>query len=76
MSSEGYAAHPVGYNSPLQIIMAVCCASNFKKVCQTAITFCIGLPHPTKSLSRIVSRRQEGHKGSKGTLRPDIQANT
>jgi hypothetical protein len=23
MSLEGYAAHPVGYNSPLQIVMAV-----------------------------------------------------
>jgi hypothetical protein len=32
--------------------------------------------HPTRSLSRIVCRGREGPKGSKGTLRPDFQANT
>jgi hypothetical protein len=43
-----------------------------KKVRQTAITICSGLPHPTRSLSRIVYREQEGSKGKKGTLRPDF----
>jgi hypothetical protein len=47
-----------------------------KKVCQTAITICSGLSRPTRSLRRIVCRGQEGSKGSKGTLRPDFQANT
>ncbi len=61
MSSEGYAAHVVGYNSLVQIkmatwrtflklfnrlLMAVCGTSNFlKSVRQTAITICSGLPH-------------------------------
>jgi hypothetical protein len=49
----------------------------FKKAHQTAITICSGLSHPTRSLSRIVCRGQEGPKGSKGEyLRPDFQANT
>ncbi len=55
------------------------CLAHFrllKKVCQTAITICRELSHPTRSLSRIVCRGQEGPKGSKGTLRPDFQANT
>ncbi len=43
---------------------------------QIAITIFRGLSHPTRSLSRIVSREQEGAKGSKGTLRPDFEANT
>jgi hypothetical protein len=41
-----------------------------------AITICIGLSHPTRSLSRIVFKGQEHPKCSKGTLRPDFQANT
>ncbi len=47
-----------------------------KKECQMAITICRGLSHPHRSLSRIVCRGQEGPKSSKGTLRPDFQANT
>jgi hypothetical protein len=41
-----------------------------------AITICRDLSHQTKSLRRIVCRGQERHKGGKGTLRPDFQANT
>jgi hypothetical protein len=40
----------------------------FKKVRQIAITICIKLPNPTRSLSRIVRRGQEGPKGSKDTF--------
>jgi hypothetical protein len=63
----------VGCDSLLQIVMAVWLASNLKKVHPMAITICRGLSHPTRSLSRIVCRGQEGPKGSKGTLRPDFQ---
>jgi hypothetical protein len=45
----------------------------FRIVRQTAITICSGLPHPTRSLSRTVSRGQEGPKG---ILKPEIQPNT
>jgi hypothetical protein len=38
--------------------------------------FCSRLSHLTRSLSKIVCRGQEGPKSSKGTLRPDFQANT
>ncbi len=31
MFSEGNAAHPVGWDRPLQIILAVCLTSNLKK---------------------------------------------
>ncbi len=41
-----------------------------------AITICRSLSHHTRSLSRIVCRVQEIRTGSKGTLRPDFQANT
>ena len=55
---------------------AICRDSNLKKMRQTARTICSGLPpHPTRSLSRIVCRGLQGPKGSKGTLRPDFQAN-
>jgi hypothetical protein len=47
-----------------------------KLVCQMAITICRGLSHPTSSLNRIVCGVQERPKGRKGTLRPDLQANT
>ncbi len=63
----------VGHESSLQILMGVCRASNLKKGHQTAISR--GMSHQTRSLSRIVCRGQEGTKGSKGTLRPDFQAN-
>ncbi len=90
MLSEGNAAHPVGCGSPLQIVMAVwrpfCWIQNFWVRCdsplliimvhQKAITICRGLSHPTRSLSRIVCRGKERPKGRKGTLRPDILANT
>ncbi len=66
----------VGWGSPLQTVMAVWHTSNFKIGCQIAITICRGLPHPTRSLSRIVCRGQDGTKGSKGTLRPDFWAYT
>ncbi len=36
----------------------------------------MAITHTTRSLSRIVCIGQEGPKGSKGTLRPDFQANT
>ncbi len=42
----------------------------------TAITNGNGLSHPTRSLSRIVCKGQQGPKGCKGTSRPDFQANT
>ncbi len=88
MLSEGNAAHLVGCDSPLQIVMAVWhpffliqtywvgCDSPLLTimVSQKAITICKGLSHPTRSLSRIVCRVQEGPKGRKGTLRPDFQA--
>jgi hypothetical protein len=32
ISSEGCATHPVGYNSPLQEVMAVWRASNLEKI--------------------------------------------
>ncbi len=85
MLSEGNAAHPVGCDSPLQIVMAVwqpfCLNSNFLDLLtimmrQKAITICRRLSHPTRSLSRIVCRRQERPKGRKGTLSHDFQANT
>jgi hypothetical protein len=41
-----------------------------------AITIRRGLTHPTRSLSRIVCRGQDCPECSKGTLRPDFQANT
>jgi hypothetical protein len=66
----------VGCDNPMQIVTAVWCASNLKKMRQTAITICRGLSHPTRSLSRIVCRGQEGPKDSKDTLRPDFQVNT
>jgi hypothetical protein len=51
--------------------MAVCCASNLKKECaKRPLLFAGGLPHQTRSLSRIVCRGQEEPKGSKDTLRP------
>jgi hypothetical protein len=75
MFSEGKAARPVRCDSPLQIVMAIWRALYFKKVRLTAITTCKGLTHPTRSPSRSVCRVQEGPKGSKGTLRPDFQAN-
>jgi hypothetical protein len=56
--------------------MAVLRVSIFKKVRQKVILICNGLAHPTRSLSRIACRGQEGPKGSKDTLRPDFQANT
>jgi hypothetical protein len=37
-------------------------------------TICSGLPHPTRSHSRIVCRGREGPKGSRFTLRPAFQA--
>ncbi len=84
MSSEGFtaleingmicsrrariAAHPVGCDSLLQIVMTVGALkkkfelaglAHFKfkkKVGQMAVTFCSGWSHPTRSLSRIVCR--------------------
>ncbi len=86
---EGYAAHPVGCDSSLQIVMAVWrlvwiqtfwvgCDSPLLTIMvrQKAIIICRGLSHPTRSLSRIFCRGQERPKGRKGTLRPDFQANT
>ncbi len=61
--------------SPLETIMAVWRASNKKKR-QTVITICSELSHPTRSLSIIVCRGQEGPKGRKGTLGPDFQTDT
>jgi hypothetical protein len=75
MFSEGNTAHPVGCDSPLLTIMSVWHTSK-KKMRQTAITICRGLSHPTRSLNRIACRGQEGLKGSKGTFRPDFQANS
>jgi hypothetical protein len=79
MTSKGCAAYPVpfwvGCGSQLQTIMAVWRASN-KKKSQTAISIFGGLPPLTITPSRIVFRVQEGPKSSKGTLRPDFQANT
>ncbi len=49
----------VWFRSPLQAIIAVSRTSNLKKVRQTAITFCSGMPYPTRSCSSIVRRRQE-----------------
>jgi hypothetical protein len=46
------------------------------KARETTITICSWLSHPTRSLSRIVCRGQEGPEGSNGTLRPNFQANT
>ncbi len=48
--------------------MAVWHASNFKKAHQTDINICSGLSHPTRSLSRIVCRGQEGLKAVKEEL--------
>ncbi len=45
------------------------CLAHLKKVCQTAITICSGLPHPTRSHSRIICRGREGPKASKLTLK-------
>ncbi len=82
MSLEGCAAHPVGYNRPLQIVTAVCLKfelselglgangslARFKqKERQTAITVCSGQPHLTRSIGRIVCRGQESPKVSKDT---------
>ncbi len=55
----------VGCDSPLLTLM----------VPQKAISFCRGLSHPTRSVSRMVCRGQERPKGRKGTLTPDFQAN-
>jgi hypothetical protein len=55
----------VGRDSPLQIVY------NSRFEC----FICRGLPHPTRSLSRIVCRGQEGPKDSRGTLRPEFRAN-
>jgi hypothetical protein len=44
--------------------------------CDRPLKIVMGLSHPTRSLSRIVCKGQERPKGRKGTLRPDIQANT
>jgi hypothetical protein len=99
MSSDGCAAHPVTYNSPLQIVMAIW--RTFLKICWVGggggagYDSCLarlkfmknaakshyygifsGLTHPTRSLSKIVCRGQEGPKGSKGNLKPDFQAYT
>ncbi len=74
MFMDDNAADQLGCDVKLQTIMAVWRTSNFKKMHQMAITICRG--HPTKSLNRIVYRGQEGPKGSKGDLRPDLQANT
>jgi hypothetical protein len=51
------------------------CLARFKlkKMREKAITISSQLSHPTRSLSRIVCRWQEG---SKDTLRPGFQANT
>jgi hypothetical protein len=48
-------------------------ASNYKKKAQADITISSGLSHPTRSLSRIVCRQQEGNK--EDALRPDLKAN-
>jgi hypothetical protein len=49
------------------------CFKFYKKVRKQPLLF-VQMPHLNKSLSRIVCKRQEGPKGSKGTLRPDFQA--
>ncbi len=75
MLLEGNAALPDGCDSPQQIVMAVwrpgVTADN-----TGALNSHYYLSHPTRSLSTIVCRGQERPKGSKGTLRPDFQANT
>ncbi len=53
-----------------------CPFNNFLKSAPNSITICSGMSHPPWSLSRIVCRVQEGPTASKGTLRPDFQANT
>ncbi len=77
MLSEGNAAHPVGCDSPLHIVMAVwrpfCLNSNFLGlVWQPLLPIMVRL----KAFSRIVCRGQERPNGRMGTLRPDFQANT
>ncbi len=62
MFSERIAAHPVGYNFPLQNKM-VSALQIFKKAREIAITICSGLSHPTRSLR------------SKGTFWPDFHIN-
>jgi hypothetical protein len=54
------------------------CLADFKCMLEDAhqMAICRGLPYPTRSLNRIVTRWQEDHTGSKATLRPDFQANT
>ncbi len=90
MLSEGNAALPIGCDSSPQIVLTVgrpfCLNLTFWVRCdnplltimvyQMAITICRELSHPTRSFIRIVCRGQERPKGSKGTLRPDFQANT
>jgi hypothetical protein len=53
-----------------------CFTSNFKKVQQMIIIISSGLPHPTRSLGRIVCRGQNGPEGSKGILKPDFHGYT
>ncbi len=54
------------------------CFKFFLKPIKLPLLFAVGCQsHPTRFLSRIVCRGQEGPKGRKGgTLRPDFQANT
>ncbi len=57
--------------SPLQTIRDVLRTFNLKKnAFQLAITICSGLPHPTRSSSRIACRRQKGPRGNKDALWP------
>jgi hypothetical protein len=58
----------------LQIVMAIWPTLKLKKSAPNGHTIIRRLSHPARSPSRIVCRGQEGHKGSKGTFRPDFQA--
>ncbi len=83
-SAESYSRVPhffkiwtcwVRHDSPLQIVMDVWRASNFKKVRQKAIAICRGgLSHPTRLLSRIEGRALKAVQSLWGLIsRPILQ---
>jgi hypothetical protein len=88
MSSEGCAAHPVGYNNPLQINMVIW-RSFFKcnllgwvlepaanKIgCLVASSFKKSGQTAITIRWHISLQGQEGPKDSKGSLRPNMRAN-
>ncbi len=76
ISSEGFSELFLNLNLPGRVWQPAADNNGWNKVRQTVFIICRSLSHLTRWLSRIVCRGQEGPKGSKGTLRLDLQANT